>query len=192
MSPGNSIVAAWKRGSVKAYVSFALLLIISSAGCATPAERMARQKQRFADAKALFDQTTKLYHLPSAEAQGATKEKLLAQAAAGYEQLLRQYPEQINWCAQSLRSLANVRAEQNRIDEAVQLYERVNRLYPREDWEVLQSWRSAADLLWEHGRRESARAFYRRIVERFDHPDASSIVRLVVRGSQTRLKVDAP
>src|ERR1051325_5032380 len=116
-------------------------------GCAT--DNTARSEGRYAAARDLYERTTKLYHLPSAQAQGEERDRLLRQAASGYEQLLRRYPNQELWCAQALRSLANVRAEQGRLDQAIRLYDRVADLYPRQDWEVLQAWKSAADLLWD-------------------------------------------
>jgi len=53
--------------------------------------------------------TAKTFHIPSAEAQGAEREKLQEQASDGYEQLLGKYPEQEYWAAQALRSLGNIR-----------------------------------------------------------------------------------
>ncbi len=121
------------------------LVVSALAGCATP------KQDRAADARKLFEQTVKQYHLPSAEAQGASRQQLLKQAAAGYERLLKTYRDQPYWCAQALRSLGNVRAEQGKLDDAVRLYVRVGDHYPQQDWEVLQAWKSAADLLWDAG-----------------------------------------
>ena len=164
-----------------------LTLLASLPGCVTPVERAAHQRQQEAAAKDLFDQTTKLYHLPSAQAQGQEREKLLAQAADGYRQLLRRYPDQPHWCAQALRSLGNVRAEQGKLDEAVRLYSRVEKEYPREEWEVLQAWKSAADLLWDAGQRDRAVVFYQKIVQRFDGSEQPAIVQTIVRASKRRL-----
>jgi tetratricopeptide (TPR) repeat protein len=163
------------------------LQILFFCGCATPQQKTARQQERYSAAKQSFDNTTKLYHLPSADAKGAERDKLLAQAAAGYEQLLGQFPEQSNWCAQSLRSLGNVRASQGRLTEAVKLYASVAEHYPHEDWEILQAWKSAADLLWDAGREAEAKQFYTQIVTRFDVADAPAIVKTIVRGSRSRL-----
>ena len=91
------------------------------------------------------------------------------------------------WCAQSLRSLGNVRAAQGRIDEAIQLYGQVGEKYPDQDWEVLQAWKSAGDLLWDDAKPDQAKAFYRQIVTRFDKPDEAPIIRAVVRGAKARL-----
>jgi tetratricopeptide (TPR) repeat protein len=156
-------------------------------GCASPEQKAAQHQQRYEAAQSLFEQTTKVFHLPSADADGAERERLLAQAAAGYDELLRKYPDQSHWSAQALRSLGNVRAEQGRLDEAVGLYARVGARYPREDWEVLQAWKSAGDLLWEAGRAAEARRFYEKIVERFDSEPAPAVVQLIVRGSKSRL-----
>ena len=164
----------------------ALALFLSFAGCAT-VDKAARQQQRAAAAKELFEQTVKLYHLPSGEAQGMEREKLLAQAAAGYERLLKNYSDQPHWCAPALRSLGNIRATQGRVADAVKIYRRLEKQFPRDDWEILQAWKSAADLLWEAKQPEEAKVFYRKIVARFDQPDAAAIVKAIVRGSQSRL-----
>ena len=156
------------------------VLVSVLAGCATP------KQDRAAAARNLFDETVKQYHLPSAEAQGATRQQLLDQAATGYERLLKTYRDQSYWCAQALRSLGNVRAEQGRLDEALKLYRRVGEQYPQQDWEVLEAWKSAADLLWDAGRKDEARQFYRQIIARFDQPDASAVARTVVRAARSR------
>jgi tetratricopeptide (TPR) repeat protein len=159
-------------------------LAITFAGCSSPKES---PQQRAAAAQTLFDQTTKNFHLPSAEAQGADRDRLLAQAATAYEQLLKQYPKETHVCAQTTRSLANVRATQGRLDDAVNLYATVARKYPAEDWEILQSWKSAADLLADAGRAAEAKPFYEKILARFDKPDVPAVVKTIVRGSRARL-----
>ena len=166
-----------------ASLSFALLAV-AFAGCSSSKES---PPQRAAAAQALFDQTTKNFHLPSAEAHGAERDRLLAQAAAAYELLLEQYPKETPVCAQTTRSLANVRATQGRLGDAVNLYATVARKYPAEDWEILQSWKSAADLLADAGRAAEARPFYEKILARFDKPDAPAVVKTIVRGSRSRL-----
>ena len=164
----------------------ALVLILGVIGCAA-ADKAARQQQRATAAKELFEQTVKLYHLPSSEAQGATQQKLFAQAATGYEQLLKNYSDQPRWCAPALRSLGNIRAAQGRMADAVKLYTRLEKQFPREDWEILQAWKSAADLLWEAKQLEEAKVFYRKIITRFDQPDAAVLIKAIVRGSKSRL-----
>jgi tetratricopeptide (TPR) repeat protein len=158
------------------------LLAVGLLGCAT-----APKRDRAADAKLLFEQTVMEYHLPSAEAKEPERDKLLVQAAGGYTQLLHSYPEQSDWCAQALRSLANVRAEQGRLNDAVKLYQQVGDNYPGYDWEVLQAWKSAADLLWEAGRQDEARTFYQKIVARFERPDVPAVYRTVVRAAKAKL-----
>ena len=159
------------------------LWLIFSTGCAT-----APNPARAHGAKTLFESTARNYHFPSAVATGTERERLLNGAATGYERLLRQYPDQEDWCAKSLRSLANIRATQGRLNEAIQLYARVAAQYPRQDWEILQSWKSAADLLWEAGRRADAQKFYRLIVTRFDQPNPTAMVTLIVHIAQMRLQ----
>src|SRR5471032_2064058 len=112
---------------------FAALFLSLLLGCVRAPHETARQ---------VFDRTVREYHLPSANASGADRATLLAQSAAGYEQVLQLGANDRPLCASALRSLANVRAEQNRLDEAVKLYSQVGRQYPSCDWEVLQSWKS--------------------------------------------------
>jgi tetratricopeptide (TPR) repeat protein len=146
-------------------------------GCAPASHETARQ---------VFDRTVREYHLPSAETSGAEREKLLTQAATGYEQVLRLGGNDRHLCASALRSLANVRAEQGRREEAVKLYSQVGRQYAACDWEVLQAWKSAADLLWDAGRQNDAASFYRQIVERFSAA-SSPIMQTVARAASRRV-----
>jgi tetratricopeptide (TPR) repeat protein len=158
------------------------LLALLLTGCAT-----APKQDSAVAAKGLFELTTKQYHLPSAEATGADRDRLLGAAATGYEKLLRTYRDQPFWCAQALRSLGNVRTAQGRLDAAIKLYRQVGEQYPGQEWEVVQAWKSAGDLLWDADRQEEAKAFYRQIVARFDQPDEPAIIRTVVRGAKARL-----
>ena len=173
---------------VDRYVCWCLITLLSLglAGCAKRKGFAGRDS--FAAAKELFDQTTRLYHLPADRAQGAIKDRLLKQAASGYQNLLRLYPDQSVWCAQALRSLANVRAVQGRLNEAVSIYGSVAERYPALVWDVLQAWKSAADLLWEAGRRNDADLFYQRIISRFDRAkEEPQVVKTVVQASKRRL-----
>jgi tetratricopeptide (TPR) repeat protein len=145
-------------------------------GCTHASQETARQ---------VFDRTVREYHLPSAEASGAEREKLLSLSASGYEQVLRFGGNDRPLCASALRSLANVRAEQSRLDEAVKLYSQVGRQYPACEWEVLQAWKSAGDLLWDAGRKSDAAPFYRQIFERF-RSAPSPIMRTVARAASRR------
>src|SRR6185369_7300707 len=98
-------------------------------------------QQRMESAKALFEHAVKTFHIPSAEAKGAQKEALLEKAANGYEELLKKYPEQDFWAAQALRSLGSIRAEQGKLDAAVQKFAAVEKSYPQQRWEVLTAWK---------------------------------------------------
>ena len=162
-----------------------LLLVASLLGCSSKPQETPQQRSE--SAKTLFERTTKTFHIPSAEAKGAEKEKLQNQAAAGYEELLKKYPEQDHWAAQALRSLGNIRATQGKLDDAVKDYAAVEIRYPRQRWEGLMSWKSAADLLWEAGRRDEAKSFYQKIVAQYDVPAASQVEQPIVRGSKMRL-----
>ena len=137
-------------------------------------------------AKALFEATAREYHFQSAMATGTERERLLAEAATGYERLLHKYPDQDDWCAKALRSLGNIRAEQGQLDVAVKLYASVAEKHPRQNWEILQAWKTAADLLWDAGRPDEAKKFYQRIITRFDKPDAADVVKSVVHAAVWR------
>jgi tetratricopeptide (TPR) repeat protein len=161
-----------------------LLSLLLWAGCGGKKESPA---QRAEAAKSLFDQATKTFHVPSAQAVGADKVRLQQQAAEAYQELLRVYPEQSYWAAQALRNLAGIRAAQTNLNEAIRLYGAVAEKYPREEFEVVQAWKAAADLLWDADRRGEAAGFYRQIVGRFDGTNQPPVVRLVVKGSKARL-----
>ena len=58
----------------------------------------------YADAKALFEHTSKYFHIPSAEASGTEKLRLQNLALSGYQQLLKEYPAEDYWVDWSMRS----------------------------------------------------------------------------------------
>jgi tetratricopeptide (TPR) repeat protein len=140
-----------------------------------------------ASAQALFAQATTNFHLPSAEANGAERTRLLGQAAATYLELLKKYPDNAYWAAQALRNLGNVRAAQGRTNEAVKIYASVESRYPQQRWEVLAALKSAGDLLWDARRQEEARRFYQKIVVQFDTTNATQVEKTIIRGAQRRL-----
>ncbi len=142
--------------------------------------------ERASAAQRLFDQSTRDFHLPSAEATGTRRTTLLDGAAALYRQVLRDYPEQHHWCAQSQRSLGNVMAEQGDLAGALGQFDALSRHYPDEEWEILQAWKSAGDLLWLADLKDEARAHYRRIVERFDQPNRPQVYQLIVQAAKKR------
>jgi tetratricopeptide (TPR) repeat protein len=151
-----------------------------------------KQKQQAAidhsvSAGALFDQAAREFHVPSAEAKGVERERLLSEAAKRYSELLKKFPDETNLCAQSLRALGSIHASQGKTNEAVKLYAAVGEKYASQDWEVLQAWKAAADLLWDSNQRGDAKKFYAKIVERFGKSDAPQIIQQVVRGSKVRL-----
>ncbi len=163
---------------------FSVLLSLLLCSCS---EQKGSPEQRAAAAKALFDRATKEFHLPSAQATGPEKARLEREAAATYQEILRQYPDQSFWAAQALRNLGNLKAAQTNVNEAIRLFSAVADRYPKEDFEVLQAWKSAADLLWDAQRHVEALGFYRRLVQRFDGTNQPAVVRLVVKGSKARL-----
>lgn len=144
-------------------------------------------QQKADAAKALFEQATKEFHLPSAQATGAEKARLQQRAAESYEKVLNDFADQTIWAAQALRNLAGIRAAQTNINEAVRLYTSVAERFPKEEFEVLQSWKAAGDLLWEGKRQAEARKFYQQIVQRFDGTNQPAVVRLVVKGARSKL-----
>ena len=164
-----------------------LALILCAALMAGCAGKRQTAQQRAVAAKALFEQTTRNFHLPSAETDGPEKRRLQAEASRGYRELLSKYSDQKLYASQAERSLGNISAAQGNIDEAVRHYAAVGIKYPGQEWEVLMAWKSAADLLWENGRRPEAVPFYRKLVKRFDTPDATSVMKIAVRASKGRL-----
>ena len=177
-------------------IALALLAIALVTGCgrdATPLASAGRQRrgdptQRHDAAKALFEKASREYHIPSAQARGQERRQLEEQAAALYSDVVRNYSDQRWWASQALRSLANIRAAQTNVTDAVKLYAQVGERFPNQDFEVLMSWKSAADLLSDSGRQADAKIFYEKIIARFDHPDALPIIQSVVRGSKARLQ----
>jgi len=164
-----------------------VLLLLSAAFLGCSPKKSETPEQRSEAARTLFEHTTKTFHIPSAEAKGPEKEQLQSQAADGYTQLLKLYPEQDYWAAQALRSLGNICSAQGKINDAVQNYSAVEKKYPQQRWEVLMSWKSAADLLWDSGQRDQAKVFYQKIVERYDTPQAPQVEQAIVHGSKLRL-----
>jgi tetratricopeptide (TPR) repeat protein len=160
------------------------MLLVACSRRLPPPDSAAKRSEA---AKTLFEQTTRSFHIPSAEAKGAEKSHLQEEAIRGYARLVKEYPEQEYWAAQSLRSMGNIYATQTNVTAAVAHYSEVERRYPRQEWEVLMAWKSAGDLLYEVNRREEAKEFYRKIVQRFDTPEAAQVVKTVVRGSRHRL-----
>jgi tetratricopeptide (TPR) repeat protein len=161
-----------------------ILLLLCVSGCR---QETVSSEERARSAEAQFQQITREWHLPSAEATGVEAGALRKKAAAGYEDLLRDYPEQSFYAAQALRSLGNIHAAEGNLDAAVRLYEQVAKKYPEQEWEVLQAWKSAGDLLWEAERKPEARRFYEQIVARFDSEEKPQVVQTIVRASKRRL-----
>jgi tetratricopeptide (TPR) repeat protein len=158
--------------------------LLAFAGCRREAQDPQR---RYDEARALFDQTSKNLHLPSALASGAEQQRLQNEAARSYQQLLKLYADQEYWCAKALRSLGNIRAAQTNTAAALGCWAEVVAKYPRQDWEILMALKSSADLQWEAGRTNEARTLYQRIVTQFGQTNAPAVVQTVVRGSRLKL-----
>jgi TolA-binding protein len=166
---------------------FALLLFLVAICFVACKEKTASLPATTGDARTLFTNTMTRFHAPAADAKGAERDRLLAEATKGYGELLKKFPAETNLCAQSLRALGSIHATQGKTNEAVKFYAAVGEKYPSQDWEVLQAWKSAADLLWESNQRDEARKFYAKIVERFGKNDMPQIISRVARGSKARL-----
>jgi tetratricopeptide (TPR) repeat protein len=164
--------------------TLALVFLCTVMGCQP---EPAAPEERAQSAEEKFQEITRLWHLPSAEATGAEGEALRKKAAAGYEELLRDYPDQRLYAAQALRSLGNIRAAEGEVDRAISLYEQAGKKFPEQEWEVLQAWKSAGDLLWDAGRKAEAARFYGQIVDRFDTAGQPQVVETIVRASKRRL-----
>src|SRR5437867_1341618 len=146
----------------------AAICVVVITGCgrdATPLASAGRQQrgdptQRYESARALFERASRDYHIPSAQARGEERRTLEQQAARLYGDVVTNYGDQPLWASQALRSLANIRASQTNVTEAVKLYAQVAERFPQQDFEVLMAWKSAADLLSDCGRHTEAKAFY--------------------------------
>ena len=192
MRPDNSAIETCARSSrasgrgsrTLALLAFLLPALVLPLGCKPNAQSSGKQS---ISARTLFDQASKEFYAPSAEAKGAERERLLNEAASRYARLVKECPSETNLCAQSLRALGSIHAIRGQTNEAVKFYAAVGDRYGGEDWEVLQAWKSAGDLLWESNQRSDARKFYEKIVERYGKNDAPQIIQQVVRGSKARL-----
>ncbi len=154
----------------------------SPAKPATPASTPERAEA----AKDLFEKAVAEFHNPSADATGDQKTKLLEGAARRYEQLLRDYPEQHRWCAQALRSLAGVRAEQGGMATALQHYDRVATDFGNQEFEVIQAWKAAADLLWDAEKETEAKLYYQKIITRFDQSELPPVYKIILNVARKR------
>lgn len=172
-----------------ACVFAALALILAAAGCQSS---RARPAKRAASAKHAFNLVVRQAHVPAGDSTNdIERAELLVRAAAGYQDIVKRYPDQPQWAAQSLRSLGNVYQLQGRPADALSAYDRVGRDYPGEHWEVIQAWKSAGDLLLDTGDREGAARYFRRIVDTYDRADAAPMFRTLVDISRRRLGDDA-
>ena len=181
----------WRKYGLqhRSLASLGCLVGLLLSGCSSQKEQPRESPAaRYGLAKALFEQTTRSFHIPSAEAKGPERQRLQTEAMAGYQRLIKEYPEQEYWAAQALRSVGNIYASQTNIAAAVTHYSQVEMHYPKEEWQLLMAWKSAADLLYDTHRQDEAKQFYGKIIHRFDSPDAGQVVKMVVRGSKLRLE----
>jgi tetratricopeptide (TPR) repeat protein len=170
-----------------------LLLAIAATACLAGCRKNPQDlERRYAEAKALFDRTTKETHLPSSTATGPERGRLELQAIAQYRQLLKQFPEQSYWCAEALCALGNVYASQTNTQAALECWSGVVSKHPNEEWEVLTALKSSADLLWDANRRSEAKPYYQKIVDMFDRTNAPQATRIIVKGSKLKLEKHQP
>jgi hypothetical protein len=162
--------------------------IIFLNGCDSRPEPPAVSPSPTLSLQATYDAVATNLHRAAADARGAERERLLTQAAAGYEEVLRQFPSDTNVCLLSTRALANVRALQGRLDESVRLHLSVTNSPAAGDMDRLMALKSAGDLLWEAGRPKDAKPLYEQVVERFGKPGSSQLNQLIVRGARSRLE----
>jgi tetratricopeptide (TPR) repeat protein len=179
--------ASRRKGGRSRSAILTLLWLLCVAGLTGCREKPTASAGNSDNANTLLTNAMARFHAPSAEAQGAERERLLNEAARHYEELLKRFPGETNACAQALRALGSIHATQGRTNEAVKSYAAVGAKYPSQDWEVLMAWKGAADMLWESNQRAEAKKFYAKIIERFGKKDAPQIIQQVVRGSQARL-----
>ncbi len=163
--------------------------LLGYAGCGQKTES---PQQRYDAARALYEQTTRNLHLPSASATGAEQQHLQTEALRAYEQLLKRYPEQEYWCAKALCGLGNLQAAQTNYAAALRSWSAVTTLYPQAEWEVITALKSAADLQWDTGHPAEARVLYAKLVAAFDRTNAPAVVRSIVRGSRLKLAPPLP
>jgi tetratricopeptide (TPR) repeat protein len=176
------------RPGILRVLGLTLLILVLGVSVLTGCRRQPEDPQtRYAAAKALFEQTTKELHLPSATATGAERQRLQTEAARAYQRLLKRYPDQDYWCAEARCSLGNLHASQGKTNAALECWSQVVSKHPRQEWEVLMALKSSGDLLWEANRQAEAKAIYQEIVTRFDQTNAPPIVRSIVRGSKLKL-----
>ena len=166
------------------------LLVCGLLGFAGCRQKTEAPQQRYEAARALYEQTLKDLHLPSASVTGREQKRLQTEAARAYEELLKRYPEQEYWCAKALCGLGNLHAAQTNHAAALRCWAEVTAKYPRAEWEVLTALKSAADLEWDAGHQAEARVLYQKLVAEFDRTNAPAVVRTIVRGS--RLKLENP
>lgn len=166
---------------------FSLCVILLN-GCNSRPELPAIPAPPALSSQATFDTVATNLHRAAAEARGAERERLITQAAEGYENVLKQFPSDTNICLLSTRALANVRALQGRLDESVRLHLSVTNSPAAGDMDRLMALKSAGDLLWDAGRLKDAKPLYEQLLERFGKPGSSQLNQLIVRGARSRLE----
>ena len=164
------------------------VFVIFLNGCNSRPEPPAVSAPPELSSKATYDSVATNLHRAAAEARGAERESLLTKAAAGYENVLKQFPSDTNVCLLTTRALANVRALQGRLDESVRLHLSVTNSPAAGDMDRLMALKSAGDLLWDAGRLKDAKPLYEQLVERFGKPGSSQLNQLIVRGTRSRLE----
>jgi len=172
----------FSNGRLAALLGLALLV---AAGCLS--SRNATER-RAAQARHELKRVVRELHVPAGDATNeVVRGELLTNAVAGYLDLVARYPDQPQWCAQALRSVANIYRAEGRRAEALATYERLAQRYPGEHWEVIQAWKAAGDLMWDSQKRELARGYYQQIVDTYSAPDQPPMFQTIVDIARQRL-----
>jgi tetratricopeptide (TPR) repeat protein len=161
------------------------LALLAAAGCLSTRSDAER---RTAQARHEFMRVVRELQVPAGDATNeVVRGELLTNAVAGYLDLVARYPDQPQWCAQALRSVANIYRAEGRRAEALATYERLAHRYPGEHWEVIQAWKAAGDLMWDSRMRELARGYYQQIVDTYSGPDQPPMFQTIVDIARQRL-----
>jgi len=141
------------------------LALAVGAGCVASGGNVDRRERQ---ARHEFNQVVRELHVPAGDATNdVMRGELLTNAVKRYLAIVQQYPDQPQWGAQAMRSVANIYRAEGRRAEALATYERIAHKYPGQDWEIIQAWKSAGDLLWDSAMKELARDYYRQIVDAY-------------------------
>ena len=158
------------------------------AGCVAASGNVDRRERQ---ARHDFNRVVRELHVPAGDATNdVMRGELLTNAVKGYLAIVQQYPDQPQWGAQALRSVANIHRAEGRRGEALAAYARIAHKYPGQDWEIIQAWKSAGDLLWDSSMKGLARDYYRQIVAAYGEVHDPPMFQTIVDIARRRLAGD--